>query len=234
MLAAGELGRSDCERIGDAALAQPVNAWSSLAFLLAGAWILALAWRSRVRRVELTVYGVAVASNAVGGLLFHGWQSAGARWVHDVAIVSVLVFIAAFGAARRWERGTAWTIRTFAVALAMLGAVLAAAPAAAYGVYALVGAAAALGEILEFHRELPEIRTQGIPAERRALLGAGAASVLGVTAFLVGRTGGPLCDPSSPMQWHAIWHAAAAAAMALYAVGRIAPSDRRLARTAPG
>jgi hypothetical protein len=197
-------------------------------------WVLALALRSRTRRVELAVYGVAVASNAVGGMLFHGWLSEGARWVHDVAIVSVLVFIAAFGAARRLERGTAWTVRAFGLAFAVLGAILAFVPSAAYAVYALVGVAAGLGEVLEIHRELPEIREQGIPEERRALLGALAAFALGVTAFFVGRTGGVLCDPASPMQWHAVWHVAAAAAMALYAVGRIAPSGIRLRPTAPG
>jgi hypothetical protein len=197
-------------------------------------WVLALALRSRTRRVELAVYGVAVASNAVGGMLFHGWQSEGARWVHDVAIVSVLVFIAAFGAARRLDRETAWTVRAFGLALAVLGAGLAVVPSAAYAVYALVGVAAGLGEVLEIHRELPEIREQGIPAERRALLGAAAAFALGLTTFFVGRTGGVLCDPASPMQWHAVWHVAAAAAMALYAVGRIAPPGVRLRPTAPG
>ena len=120
MVAAGGLASSDCERVVQAALAQPVNSWSSLAFLLAGAWVLTLASRSRIRRVELVVYGVAVASNAVGGMLIHGWQSEGARWVHDVAILAVLVFIAAFGAARRWDRGTRWTIRLFAISLAAL------------------------------------------------------------------------------------------------------------------
>jgi hypothetical protein len=232
--AAGGLASSDCERIGEAALAQPVNAWSSLAFLLAGAWVLLLASRSRTRRVELAVYGVAVASNAAGGMLLHGWQWEGARWVHDVAILSVLVFIAAFGAARRWDRGTGWTMRAFALGLGALGGLLAAVPSATYGVYAVVGVATGLGEALEIRRELPEIRTEGIPAERRALLGAFAAFALGVTAFFVGRTGGALCDPASPMQWHAVWHVAAAAAMALYAVGRIAPSGTELRATVPG
>lgn len=177
---------------------------------------------------------MAVAANAAGGLLFHGWQSAGARWVHDVAILSVLVFIAAFGAARRWEHGTGWTVRAFALALAVLGAVLALAPTATYGMYAFVGAVAGLGEILEIHRELPALRERGITAERWALVGAAAALTLGATAFFVGRTGGALCDPASPMQWHAVWHVAAAAAMALYAVGRIAPAGVRLRPTAPG
>jgi len=215
-------------------LAQPVNAWSSLAFLLAGAWVLVLASRSADRRVELAVYGVAVASNAAGGMLFHGWQTEGARWVHDVAIASALVCSAAFGAARRWDRSTAWTIRAFGLALAVVGAVLASASSSTYAVYALLGVAAGLGEVLEIHRELPEIRRRGIPAERRALLGAAAAFALGMTAFFVGRTGGALCNPTSPLQWHAVWHVAAAAAMALYAAGRIAPSEARLRPREPG
>lgn len=193
---------------------------------MAGTWILVLAFRAHVRRAELAVFAVAVASNAVGGLLFHGWQSAGARWIHDVAILSVLVFIAAFGAARRLDRGTGWTMRAFGLTLAVLGALLAAVPSATYGVYGPAGVVAGLGEVLEVRRELPEIRREGIPAERRALLGALAALALGATAFFVGRTGGPLCDPASPMQWHAVWHVAAAAAMVLYAAGRIAPHPR--------
>jgi hypothetical protein len=224
VVAATGLASSDCERLGGGLLAQPVNAWSSLAFLVAGVWVLLLATRAPARRVELVVYGIAVASNAAGGLLFHGWQSGGARWIHDMAILSVLVFIAAFGAARRLDRGTTWTMWAFALALAVLGAVLAVVPSATYAVYGIVGVVAGLGEALEIHRELPDIRREGLPAERRALLGALAAVALGTTTFFVGRTGGALCDPASPMQWHAVWHVAAGAAMALYAAGRIAPA----------
>ena len=185
--------------------------------------MLALAWRSHARRFELAVYGVAVGSNALGGLLLHGWRSDPARWIHDIAILSVLVFIASFGAARYLERGTAWTMRAFALSLGALGGLLAAAPSASYTVYAVVGVAAGLGEALELRRELPAIREQGITAERWALVGALAAFLLGATAFFVGRTEGVLCDPSSPMQWHAVWHVLSAAAMALYAYGAIAP-----------
>jgi hypothetical protein len=207
-------------------LAQPVNAWSSLAFLPAGAWVLVLAARAGARRSELVVYGLAVASNALGGLLFHGWQWPGARWIHDVAILSVLVFIAACGAARRFDRGTGWTMWAFGLALAVLGALLATVPSATYGVYGLAGAVAGLGEVVEVRRELPAARMEGISAELRARLGALAALALGASAFFAGRTGGPLCDPPSLMQWHAVWHVAAAVAMVLYAVGRIAPHPR--------
>jgi hypothetical protein len=186
-----------------------------------------LASRSRARRVELVVYGVAVASNALGGLVFHGWRTGGARWIHEVAILSVLVFIAAFGAARYLGGGTKWTMRAFALALGALGGLLVAVPSATYTVYAIVGVAAGLGEAIEVRRELPRIRERGITAERWALVGAAAAFLLATTAFFVGRTGGVLCDPSSPMQWHAVWHVAAAAAMALYAFGRIAPGRVR-------
>ena len=217
------LATSDCERVGAGALAQPVNAVSSLSFLAAGAWIVWRARRASVRRVELAVFGVAVAANAVGGMLFHGWQTASARWVHDTAILAVLVFIAAFGAARLLGRGTAWTMRAFALSLAAFGALLALVPASVNVVYGVVGTAAGLTEVLEVRRELPLLRTEGASARRLARLGALAALVLGATAFFAGRTGGPLCDPESPMQWHAVWHALSAAAMALYAYSAIEP-----------
>lgn len=194
---------------------------------MAGAWVLVLASRSRARRIELAVYGAAVASNALGGFGFHGWQTAGARWVHDVAILSVLVFIAAFGAARTLDRDTRWTMRVYALTLGAIAGIIAAVPEATpapFAAYVVVGSAASIIELLEIRRELPSIREQGITAERKALLGALAAFLLGTTAFFVGRTGGLLCEPSSPMQWHAVWHVAAATAMALYASGRIAPA----------
>ncbi|MGH2735388.1 MAG: hypothetical protein ACRDKZ_07405 [Actinomycetota bacterium] len=78
------LGASDCERIGDGFLAQPVNALSSLAFVAAGLWI--LSWGNR--RVP-TAFGWVVLATGVGSFLFHGPQPAFARPAHDgTAIVA--------------------------------------------------------------------------------------------------------------------------------------------------
>jgi len=204
-------------------LLQPANAWSSLAFLAAGIWIVLGARRAAARGAEQTVYAVAVASNALGGILYHGTRWSGSRWVHDVAILAVLGFIAAFGVARRLERPTAWTMRAYALVLAVSGVFLAALPDSAYGLFAIVGAGAVGSELLEYRHELPALRREGITARRAARMGVAVALLLGATAFWVGRGRAPLCNPASSFQWHAVWHVLAALGMALYAYGAIEP-----------
>jgi hypothetical protein len=49
-----------------------------------------------------------------------------------------------------------------------------------------------------------------------------AALAVGVTAYLLGRTGGPMCRPDSLLQPHALWHLLTAVAMAAWAADRIA------------
>lgn len=212
-------------------MAQPVNTLSSLAFLVAGAWIALQAGRSLVRRTELLVFALAVGSNAVGGSLYHGTQWFGSRWVHDLAILSVLGFIAVFGLARRLERTTSWMVGAFVLELFVSGALLAAFPDAAYSLFALVGIAAVGGELLEYRHEIPVLRREGLTARRAARLGVLVALLLGATAFWVGREGAPLCNPRSTFQWHAMWHVLSALAMALYAYGAIEPHPSKLGAT---
>ncbi len=216
-------------------LLEPANAWSSLAFLAAGIWIALRARRAAARRTELVVYAVAVASNALGGVLYHGTAWSKARWVHDLAILAVLGFIAVFDVARRLERPTAWTMRVYALVLAVSGILMAAVPDSGYGLFAIVGAGAVVGELLEYRHELPALRHDGITARRAARVAVSVVLLLGATAFWVGRGGAPLCRPASAFQWHAVWHVLAAVAMALYAHGGIEPHPARAeALTRPG
>ncbi len=217
------LASADCERLGSGTFAQPVNAISSLAYLLGGMWILGLARRSPGRRGELVVFGVAVAANAVGGVLFHGVQWPASRWVHDVAILAVLAFVVAFAAARILERSTEWTLRVFATGLAMLGAVVALFPGMVQALSGVLAVAAGGTEVAEYRHEVPALRREGVTARRLARLSVGAVLALAATAFLIGRTDAWLCNPSSAFQWHAVWHVLSAGAMALYAYGAIEP-----------
>jgi hypothetical protein len=217
------LASADCERLGFGLFSQPVNSASSLVFLIAGGWIL---WRARTapaRRVELIVYAVAVASNAVGGVLYHGLQWPASKWIHDVSVLSVLVFFVVFDLSRRLDRPTRWTMEVYAAVLAGLGLMLALMPAIADAFFVVFAAVVAGGELLEYRHELPALRTEGLTVRRAARLGVIAVLALAGTAFLIGRTGAPFCAPGSAFQWHAVWHVLAAAAMALYAHGVIEP-----------
>jgi hypothetical protein len=70
----------DCELIRDGFWGQPVNALSSLAFVLVGLWLL----RSR------PVLGWLSCGVGVGSFLFHGPMPVWAEWAHDVALAALL------------------------------------------------------------------------------------------------------------------------------------------------
>ena len=63
-----------CEAVADAGVRQPVNAWSSVAFVLAGCWIAASAWRgdrSDPRTPWLLALGAGGVLTGVGSGLYH-------------------------------------------------------------------------------------------------------------------------------------------------------------------
>jgi hypothetical protein len=156
------------------------------------------------------VYAIAVGSNAFGGFLLHGPQTPFARWIHDVAIVSVLAFIAASEISRLL--GRAIPLGLYAGSLGALSTVLVL-PAAAYPVYALLGIVIGLSALAAVRREW--LGGSSFPSRLAAVV----ALVLAAGAFFVGRTGGALCRPESAFQWHAVWHVLAAVTMALWAHG---------------
>lgn len=88
------MGASDCERIGQELLAQPVNASTSLAFVVAGAWIVYRALNSSGGRARMIPFGVAVASVGVGSVLYHGPQPEYAQFTHDATIAIVVAGVA--------------------------------------------------------------------------------------------------------------------------------------------
>lgn len=86
------LGLSDCERIGEGLLAQPVGAATSLAFVGAAVW---LGWRWRdlptEQRRPALVYAGLLALVGAGSVAYHGPQGPGASLLHDVPIVLLLI-----------------------------------------------------------------------------------------------------------------------------------------------
>ena len=84
------LGASDCERITTGFLAQPVNAITSLGFVLAGGVLIARALRVPQRRVEPLVFGASLVATGLGSALYHGPQPSHADAVHDLSILAVL------------------------------------------------------------------------------------------------------------------------------------------------
>jgi hypothetical protein len=101
----GRIGGSDCERIGEGWLAQPVNALTSLAFVVAGGVVLGRTWQpARARRGEVLAYSAMLALVGAGSVAFHGPQPPGARAMHDLPI-PLLLALAIGTPGVRWRRG---------------------------------------------------------------------------------------------------------------------------------
>jgi hypothetical protein len=214
---------ADCEQASSGSwLAQPVNAWSSLAFMIAGAWIVLRAHRGlHGRAPELTVFGIAVASNALGGFLYHGTPAPVGHRAHDVAIYAVLAFVAAhdWGIAR--ERSRAQVFAAYVSVLSIAAVSRAAIPGSTDAIAAVLVIAAAAGEVVALGKGLRPRPRDGLTLRLASWLLAIVAVVAGIVSFALGTSGSPLCHPASAFQWHALWHVLQALAMVGYAYAAV-------------
>lgn len=190
------IAASDCERCRPGPVAQPVNTLSSLAFVAAGTALLA-------RRADPTgrLVGWAAISAGLGSVAYHGPGTAVGRYLHDASLIGLLAAMALDDVA---DAGLVKPGPT----------VLAGVPAAA-AVLAhprLSPVAQIIGGTLAIGAATARARRRGL--RRRDVIGEGLF-LGGAMLHSVGRTGGPLCRPEAPVPLHAVWHAAAAASVAL-------------------
>ena len=123
LTAAARFGHSDCERIADAALAQPVLALTSLAYVAAG--VAVLSWAVRVRAALAGTAGVALVAVGAGSFAYHGPQPSWAQLAHDWSIVAVgAVYGAGLARIARRQRWSGWAkpAGVFALGLAAYAA----------------------------------------------------------------------------------------------------------------
>lgn len=202
------IGESDCETIGRGLLAQPVNAVSSLAYVVVGVIVLYSVLRSEdEERTVRSVFGSLLIATGIGSLLFHGPQGPASRVIHDSTFILTVLFIALtnlaglFGLSRRVQ----WAVFSLTAALTIV--TLGLTPSSTN---LLAGASVVLlivGDALG-HRA-GAIRMRWWAASVTAM-------AMAMVLFIVGRTGGPLCDSASLFQGHALWHVLSAGALWAY------------------
>jgi 1-acyl-sn-glycerol-3-phosphate acyltransferase len=205
---------SDCEALDPVGLAQAVNAWTSLAYVAVGVVVL-LGARRRLRSPAIAL-GLLAIAEGVGSVLFHGDPGTFAQWLHDVAFLGLLGLLAGWHLGRLLgcaDRGAWIGAITVTVAAGAVHPVAVSAVNAGAAVLIVVIAGA---ELLARRRGLPGVFRLGL------LL----VTVLAVVAYALGRTGSPLCDPDSIVQFHGAWHVLTALAVLVWA-------DRALAVAGP-
>jgi hypothetical protein len=202
------IGESDCESIGVGVLAQPVNAFSSLAFVVFGFIVLfSMRAQGQTERVNRLMIEMLMIATGIGSVLFHGPQGPASHFLHDVTILLTMTAIVAMNLAGILE----WTERRVLVILLSVGiavsVVLLTWPSST-NVVAGIALAALVGQDIALHRS-GSINT-------RWWIAAVVAMAVALLFFITGRTGGPLCDSSSLFQGHALWHILAATALWAY------------------
>ena len=208
------MGTSDCEAICDAGLAQPVNAWSSSAYLLAGGYLAIRHRRDVAVAPALVPTVLTLGAVAVGSFLYHGPQPTWGDAVHDGSIALLLGTLASRGGAAGRMRSHRRPVALIVVAAAVLVVAVPWSVAAVHGALAGIVAVDTVGTV----------RRNGVT---RAAQVAVVALVAGLVLFAVGRTGGPLCEPRSLVQPHAGWHVATAIAAAGLATVEVRSRRRR-------
>jgi hypothetical protein len=181
----------DCEAIRQGLVGQPANALSSLMFVLAGVWLL--------RRATTRWVGLALIATGSGSFLFHGPLAPGGEWIHDVTLAWLLAVIIV--EARHWPPGA----HLAGAGVVAIGFALV--PGVADVTMALMAITAVWWLLVDDHS-----RRTWLP-----LVLLGAAALVG----RLGATGGPLCDATSIVQPHALWHVGAAIAVTWWAESRL-------------
>lgn len=201
-------GESDCESIGSGLLAQPVNAVSSLVFSIFGAAVLlTLSRGTGTERTNRLIFGLLMVSTGIGSFLFHGPQGQLSHFLHDVTFIVTIVAVALMNA----RSIVGWSYRTMITVLVGAGVavstVLIAWPSSTNIVAGLSVLAIATSDLALY---------RGGPRRSRSWAISVAIVVLAAVFFILGRTGGPLCDSASLFQGHALWHILSAASLWLY------------------
>lgn len=215
------MGETDCEAFGSGWLVQPINAVSSLAFTVVG--VAMVGWvrsSSGPERVVRTGFTVGMVATGIGSFLFHGPQTSGSQFLHDITfLVTVAILaVANLGVGLHWATSTKWSvIALFTVATVVA---LVVSPGVTNVITGVAVALLVVGDVA--------VRRVGTVS--RTWFAAAMIALVVALAFLVlGRTGNLLCDPESVIQGHGMWHVFGAVSLGAYAV---ATGDARVGRNA--
>jgi hypothetical protein len=214
-------GSGDCETRIDT-WGQPVLFTSSAAYIVAALFVLWWARRHNnprkvVARPQVWAYAIGLVTAGLGSLDYHGPAYGPEPLLHDaglaIALVAALAIdLNALGLPRFQRTWGLWGFTAVAVV------VIAFLPGISPLLAAVAAVALVIAEVLVYRR--------GLRVRSTALYAGLAALAIGAVVFALSRTGGPLCEPDSLFQGHALWHVLTATALALWAVTALPEVER--------
>lgn len=193
-----------CEAVRDSLVRQPANTWSSLAFVVAAAWI-ALRLRSSERaraplpKAEAGLFIAALALVGFGSAFYHATLTFVGQVVDVAGMYLVATFILLHRLGPRFHLPPIGSVLVFVAANAGLMAAQVTTPSmrrVAFGVLLVLALA------IEWR------------SSRRGRPWLARGALLMMFAFVIWALDreGVICDPDSLLQGHALWHALGAIA----------------------
>jgi hypothetical protein len=202
---------------------QPANTWSNLGFVAAG--LLVLGQTRRLRRPArvnpmtapgfyATLYGALVVFLGPASMFFHASLRAWGGWIDLVSMMLYSSFLLTYDLVRIRGASRRVFVAIYLPLVLAQGLADALVPKSGQLLFGagIAGVLVLEGLILSGH--VPGLARQGWPWFVIAL-GLFAAAYGGI--WLWSNTAGPLCDPDSVLQGHALWHLlCAASTLCLY------------------
>jgi hypothetical protein len=202
---------------------QPANTWSNFGFIAAGLLVLGQAGRRRpaapanpmtVPGFYATLYGGLVVFLGPASMFFHASLRAWGGWIDLVSMMLYSSFLLVYDLVRIRRAARRVFLAIYLPLVAGQGLADALVPKSGQLLFGAGIVAVLLLEARILRGQVPGLRRQGRPWFAAAL-GLFAAAYRGV--WLWTNTAGPLCDPHSLLQGHAVWHLlCAASTLCLY------------------
>ncbi|MFC7491958.1 MULTISPECIES: ceramidase domain-containing protein [unclassified Knoellia] len=205
-----DIGRGGgfCEAARDALVRQPANTWSNVGFVIAG---LAASWHvsrrgSGTMSAPLgTAYAVVVVLLGPGSAAMHASQSELGGHLDLYSMYLLASFVLAYAAARLLRLATTGFVGLFVAALGLC--TVAEFTSADVPVVMTLGNAVFAVMLLAGLAMEVVLRTRGgVRLDVRWGFASVAALLVAFAIWNTGKDGGPLCDPHSLLQPHAVWH----------------------------
>jgi hypothetical protein len=201
-------GGSFCEAARDALVKQPANTFSNLGFVIAGlgaAWHVSRRGSGAMSASLATAYAVLVVLLGPGSAAMHATQSALGGHLDVYSMYLLASFVMAYTAARLLALPAAGFAALFVASLGVCTvaefttADVPVVMTAGNAVFALLLLAGLTMEVV--------LRTRGNNLlDLRWGFASVATLLVSFTIWNTGKDGGPLCDPESLLQPHAVWH----------------------------
>lgn len=215
-----------CEASAPGIIQQPMNSWSNLGFAAAGLWVGYMTWRHFARGGDRTYanrfrarlfypvfYATVAAFVGPASMALHASTTVWGGMIDLMSMFFWAVFVLAYALTRVLELDDrrfqiAYLTILALVVVIYLGGLLPVSGSAIFGV--IVG-------LYAFTEGWIILRRPDLVANRQFMWAALGLFLVAIAIWVPSQTGGPLCDPHSWVQGHALWHLLNAAAMvALY------------------